>query len=245
MAALIEIAGLTKRFGAFTAVDGVSFSVARGEVLGFLGPNGAGKSTTMRMLAGFMTPTAGTARICGHDVQDDAIAARSSLGFLPEGAPTYPEMGVESFLRFVARIRGYAGRDLHERVARAVALTTLGGVRLQPVETLSKGFKRRVGLAQALLHDPPVLVLDEPTDGLDPNQKHEVRGLIRQMAPDKAIVISTHILEEVEAVCTRAIIIAGGRIVADATPAELARRHPGGRLEDVFRDLTAPRAKAA
>ncbi|HET9020089.1 MAG TPA: ABC transporter ATP-binding protein [Acetobacteraceae bacterium] len=244
MAAFIEIAGLTKRFGAFTAVNNVSFSVTRGEVLGFLGPNGAGKSTTMRMLAGFMPPTAGTARICGHDVQDDPVAARRSLGFLPEGAPTYPEMSVQAFLRFVARIRGFGGRELAARVDRAIALTTLAGVRLQPVETLSKGFKRRVGLAQALLHDPPVLVLDEPTDGLDPNQKHEVRALIRQMAPEKAIVISTHILEEVDAVCSRAIIIANGTVVADATPADLERRHPSGRLEDVFREITAPPATA-
>jgi ABC-2 type transport system ATP-binding protein len=241
---LIEIEGLTKRFGAFTAVDNVSFTVARGEVLGFLGPNGAGKSTTMRMLAGFMTPTAGTARICGHDVQADSVAARRTLGFLPEGAPTYPEMTVEAFLAFVAAIRGYGGKEAGRRIARAIDLTTLAGVRMQPVETLSKGFKRRVGLAQALLHDPPVLVLDEPTDGLDPNQKHEVRGLIQQMAPEKAIVISTHILEEVGAVCTRAIIIANGRVVADATPAELEKRHPSGKLDDVFRAMTLP-TKAA
>jgi ABC-2 type transport system ATP-binding protein len=246
MAGLIEIEGLTKRFGTFTAVDGVSFTVARGEVLGFLGPNGAGKSTTMKMLAGFVTPTAGTARIAGHDVQTEPIAARRHLGFLPEGAPTYPEMTVVGFLAFCARIRGYAGRDLTERVEHALGLTTLAGVRLQPVETLSKGFKRRVGLAQALLHDPPVLVLDEPTDGLDPNQKHEVRTLINRMAAQKAIVISTHVLEEVDAVCTRAIIIANGRIVADATPAELEKRHPSGKLDDVFRDITAARpAKAA
>ena len=243
--ALIEIAGLTKRFGSFTAVDGVSFMVARGEVLGFLGPNGAGKSTTMRMLAGFTTPSAGRASICGHDVQTDPIAARRNLGFLPEGAPTYPEMTVLGFLHFVAAIRGYAGRAREERVAHAIALTTLAGVRLQPIETLSKGFKRRVGLAQALLHDPPVLVLDEPTDGLDPNQKHEVRALIARMAPDKAIVISTHILEEVDAVCTRAIIIAEGHIVADDTPAALARRHPSGRLDDVFRAITTDKAQAA
>ena len=236
--ALIEIDGLTKRFGTFTAVDNVSFQVQRGEVLGFLGPNGAGKSTTMRMLAGFMTPTAGTARIQGHDVQTDSVAARRALGFLPEGAPTYPEMPVEAFLRFCARVRGFSGGELNDRVDHALGLTTLRGVRLQPVETLSKGFKRRVGLAQALLHDPPVLVLDEPTDGLDPNQKHEVRGLIERMAPDKAIVISTHILEEVDAICTRAIVIAGGRVVADATPAELGQRHPSGRLEEVFRMLT-------
>jgi len=238
--ALIEIEGLTKRFGGFTAVDNVSFRVAKGEVLGFLGPNGAGKSTTMRMLAGFMIPTAGTARIAGHDVQTDGVAARRVLGFLPEGAPNYPEMSVTAFLRFCARIRGYRGTELDDRVTGALDLTRLEGVRLQPVETLSKGFKRRVGLAQALLHDPPVLVLDEPTDGLDPNQKHEVRGLIQRMAPDKAIVISTHILEEVDAVCTRAIIISGGRVVADETPAELQRRHPSGRLDDVFRELTMP-----
>jgi ABC-2 type transport system ATP-binding protein len=243
MAALIEIEGLTKRFGAFTAVNDVSFSVSRGEVLGFLGPNGAGKSTTMRMLAGFMTPTNGTARICGHDVQTDSVAARRMLGFLPEGAPTYPEMTVLAFLRFVARIRGYHGRELAGRVDQALALTTLQ-VRLQPVETLSKGFKRRVGLAQSLLHDPPVLVLDEPTDGLDPNQKHEVRLLIAEMAPQKAIVISTHILEEVEAVCTRAIVIAQGRVVADETPSQLAARNPSGKLDDVFRDLTQSKAAA-
>jgi len=239
-APLIEIEGLTKRFGAFTAVDNVSFTVARGEVLGFLGPNGAGKSTTMRMLAGFMTPTSGTARICGFDVQTDSVAARRTLGFLPEGAPTYPEMSVEGFLGFVAAVRGFGGKEAARRIARAIDLTTLAGVRLQPVETLSKGFKRRVGLAQALLHDPPVLVLDEPTDGLDPNQKHEVRALIQQMAPQKAIVISTHILEEVGAVCTRAIIIANGRVVADATPAELEKRHPSGKLDDVFREITQP-----
>jgi gliding motility-associated transport system ATP-binding protein len=239
---LIEIHGLTKRFGTFTAVDDVSFQVRRGDVLGFLGPNGAGKSTTMRMLAGFMNPTAGTARIQGHDVQTDSVAARRVLGFLPEGAPTYPEMSVEGFLRFCARVRGFSGSELVDRVDHALGLTTLHGVRLQTVETLSKGFKRRVGLAQALLHDPPVLVLDEPTDGLDPNQKHEVRGLIERMAPEKAIVISTHILEEVEAVCSRAIVIAGGRIVANATPAELRRRHPSGRLEEVFRMLTTETA---
>lgn len=239
---LIDIQGLTRRFGRFTAVDRVSFKVARGEVLGFLGPNGAGKSTTMRMLAGFVTPTAGTARICGHDVQTDSVAARRCLGFLPEGAPNYPEMTVTAFLTFAARIRGYVGAELHRRVAHALNLTALESVRLQPIETLSKGFKRRVGLAQALLHDPPVLVLDEPTDGLDPNQKHEVRSLIARMAPAKAIIISTHILEEVDAVCTRAIIIAAGRVVADDNPRALQRLHPSGRLEDVFRQITQPPA---
>lgn len=236
MSALIEIERLSKRFGSFVAVDDVSFQVAKGEVLGFLGPNGAGKSTTMRMLAGFMAPTSGTARICGHDVQDAPVQAKRSLGYLPEGAPTYPEMTVEGFLAFCARVRGYDARRAARRTADAIALTQLDGVRLQPVETLSKGFKRRVGLAQALLHDPPVLVLDEPTDGLDPNQKHEVRELIRRMAPEKAIVISTHILEEVSAICTRAIVIARGRIVADDTPAGLAARGP--TMDAVFRTLT-------
>ncbi|MGH7058026.1 MAG: ABC transporter ATP-binding protein [Acetobacteraceae bacterium] len=246
MPALIEIAGLTKRFGSFTAVDDVSFNLDKGEVLGFLGPNGAGKTTTMRMLAGFVTPTAGTAAIAGHDVLAEPVAARRALGFLPEGAPTYPDMTVVGFLRFVATVRGYRGAALPDRVAAAVALAELESVRLQPVETLSKGFRRRVGLAQALLHDPPVLVLDEPTDGLDPNQKHEVRTLIRRMAPEKAIIISTHILEEVEAVCSRAIIITAGRVVADATPAELAARDPNGRLEDVFRAITlSPIRRAA
>jgi ABC-2 type transport system ATP-binding protein len=236
LSALIEIERLSKRFGAFVAVDDVSFHVAKGEVLGFLGPNGAGKSTTMRMLAGFMAPSSGTARICGHDVQDAPVEAKRNLGYLPEGAPTYPEMTVEGFLTFCARVRGYDARRAARRTGDAIALTQLEGVRLQPVETLSKGFKRRVGLAQALLHDPPVLVLDEPTDGLDPNQKHEVRELIRRMAPEKAIVISTHILEEVGAICTRALIIARGKIVADDTPAGLAARGP--TMDSVFRTLT-------
>jgi len=242
MSALIEILGLSKRFGRFTAVDNISFNVARGEVLGFLGPNGAGKSTTMRMLAGFVTPTSGRAKICGHDVTTDGVRARRRLGYLPEGAPTYPDMTVRDFLTFTGRIRGYSGGELTDRVAHAIRLTTLQGVRLQPIETLSKGFKRRVGLAQALLHDPDVLVLDEPTDGLDPNQKHEVRTLINQMAQHKAIIISTHILEEVDAVCTRAIVITGGRLVADATPAALAEMHPSHRLDDVFRKLTQKQA---
>ncbi len=243
MPGLIEIERLTKRFGAFTAVDDVSFSVDRGEVVGFLGPNGAGKSTTMKMLSGFVTPTAGTARICGKDVVDEPVAAKRSLGYLPEGAPTYPEMTVTAFLHFVARIRGYRGIEAGERVEDAMELTQLEGVQLQPIETLSKGFKRRVGLAQSLLHDPPVLVLDEPTDGLDPNQKHEVRELIRRMAPQKAILISTHILEEVEAVCTRAIIIARGKVLADGTPASLTP--PGQSLEQVFRTMTMPQQDAA
>jgi ABC-2 type transport system ATP-binding protein len=238
MAALIEILGLSKRFGRIMAVDQVTFSVARGEVLGFLGPNGAGKSTTMRMLAGFIPPDAGTARICGYDVMKHGVQARLRLGYLPEGAPTYPDMSVESFLRFTAHIRGFSGGELYDRVAHAMKLTTLETVRRQSIDTLSKGFRRRVGLAQALLHDPDVLVLDEPTDGLDPNQKHQIRTLIADMAPHKAIIISTHILEEVEAVCSRAIVLAQGRIVADETPQALAARSALGRLDDVFRALT-------
>lgn len=242
MTALIEIDGLTKRFGAHVAVDHVSFNVQRGEVLGFLGPNGAGKSTTMRMLAGFITPDSGTASLCGYDVTSDGVRARKHLGYLPEGAPTYPDMTVADFLLFTGRIRGFSGGELSDRVNQSIQRTTLGEVRRLPIETLSKGFKRRVGLAQALLHDPDVLVLDEPTDGLDPNQKFEVRRLIQAMASEKAIIISTHILEEVDAVCTRAIVIAAGRVVADATPDELARLHPSGRLDDVFRQLTLEQA---
>jgi ABC-2 type transport system ATP-binding protein len=238
--ALIESEGLTKRFGGRTVVDDVSFGVARGEVLGCIGPNGAGKSTTMRMLAGFVTPSAGTARIGGYDVQQDGLAARRLLGFLAEDAPSYPEMTVLGLLRFVGRVRGWRGHELAERVEHAVALAALASVRQQPMETLSKGFTRRVGLAQALIHDPPVLLLDEPTDGLDPNQKHDVRALIRRMAPGKATLISTHALDEVDAVCSRVIIIARGRIVADATPAELRQWHPSGRLDDVFRAITEP-----
>jgi ABC-2 type transport system ATP-binding protein len=224
MTAMIEVEGLTKRFGPVLAVDGISMSVRRGEVLGFLGPNGAGKSTTMKMIAGFLTPTAGTARLCGHDVLAEPLEVKRRLGYLPEGAPTYPDMTVLAFLRWVASVRGFAGAEHRARVERAIRLTSLGEVLYYPIEALSKGFKRRVGLAQALLHDPEVLVLDEPTDGLDPNQKHEVRRLITAMAPQKAIVISTHILEEVEAICTRAVLIARGRLVADGSPESLAAR---------------------
>jgi ABC-2 type transport system ATP-binding protein len=223
---MIAIRNLTKRFGAITAVDDVSFAVGRGEVLGFLGPNGAGKSTTMKMLAGFLAPTSGTAAVCGFDVQEQPIQAKSRLGYLPEGAPAYPDMTPRGFLGFVAAVRGFDGAERAKRIDGAVERANLQDVLEQPIDTLSKGFKRRVGLAQALLHDPKVLVLDEPTDGLDPNQKYEVRRLIEAMAADKAIVVSTHILEEVEAVCTRAIIIAGGRVVADGTPAALATRDP-------------------
>ena len=221
---MIEVRHLSKRFGPVTAVDDVSFSVKRGEVLGFLGPNGAGKSTTMKMITGFLAPSGGTAVICGHDIVDDAIAAKRRIGYLPEGAPAYPDMTAAGFLDFIAKIRGFAGAEAKRRIDLAIDRTELARVLDQPIETLSKGFKRRVGLAQALLHDPEVLILDEPTDGLDPNQKHEVRRLIAALAPEKAIIISTHILEEVDAVCTRAIIISAGRVLADGTPGALAAR---------------------
>ncbi|MGO8915987.1 MAG: ABC transporter ATP-binding protein [Stellaceae bacterium] len=221
---MITVRHLTRRFGPITAVDDVSFAVARGEVLGFLGPNGAGKSTTMKMVTGFLAPSSGTAVICGADIVDRPIAAKRHIGYLPEGAPAYPDMTPAGFLDFIARIRGFAGAEAARRIALAVERTQLAGVLDQPIETLSKGFKRRVGLAQALLHEPDVLILDEPTDGLDPNQKHEVRRLIATLAAEKAIVISTHLLDEVDAICTRAIIIAAGRVLADGTPVALASR---------------------
>ena len=235
---MITTDSLRKQFGSLVAVDGISFSVGAGEVLGFLGPNGAGKSTTMKMIAGFLAPSGGHAAVCGHDVEHDPIAAKRCLGYLPEGAPSYGEMTPAAFLRFVADLRGLAGDTRRRRLGEVIERLQLGRVLEQPIETLSKGYRRRVGLAQAILHDPEVLILDEPTDGLDPNQKHEVRGLIREMAPGKTIVISTHILEEVHAVCTRAIIIADGRILADDTPAALAARSPRHDLDEVFREIT-------
>lgn len=238
MPTTLSIDGLTKIFGSKTAVDNISFSVGLGEVLGFLGPNGAGKSTTMKMIAGFLTPTSGTAVVCGHDVLVDPIAVKSLIGYLPEGAPAYPDMTPQGFLHFIAGIRGYDGAERKRRVEASLGRTQLESVAYQPIETLSKGFKRRVGLAQALLHDPEVLILDEPTDGLDPNQKHEVRSLIREMGERKCIVISTHILEEVDAVCTRAMIIADGKVKVDETPAELRARSSTGSMDDVFREVT-------
>jgi len=224
MTEMVRLDGLAKRFGPVHAVEEVSFGLERGEVLGFLGPNGAGKSTTMRMLTGFIPPSAGTASVMGFDVVRKPIEAKKRLGYLPEGAPLYGDMTPAGFLRFVALMRGLDGKDAQGKIGAAVERTQLAEVLHRPIETLSKGFKRRVGIAQAIMHDPPVLVLDEPTDGLDPNQKHEVRKLIAEMGEDKAIIISTHILEEVEAVCTRAVVIARGRVVADARPDELKRR---------------------
>jgi ABC-2 type transport system ATP-binding protein len=221
---MITTKNLSKRYGAKLAVDNLSFSVSPGEVLGFLGANGAGKSTTMRMIAGFISPTEGSVSVCGHDIEREPVAAKSCMGYLPEGAPNYGEMTVAEFLDFVADIRGLKGERRAQRRAVVIDRLALGPVIEQVVETLSKGFRRRVGLAQALIHDPQVLILDEPTDGLDPNQKHEVRRLINELSKDKLVIVSTHILEEVHEVCTRAIIIANGRIVADETPAALEAR---------------------
>jgi ABC-2 type transport system ATP-binding protein len=226
MTALIEAEGLAKSFGALKAVDGITLNVARGEVLGFLGPNGAGKSTTMRLITGFLEPDSGRARIAGFDVQDQPKDARKRLGYLPEGAPLYAEMTPRGLLGFVGELRGLRGDALARSVGLAVERTGLGPVLEQTIETLSKGYKRRVGIAQAILNDPEVLIMDEPTDGLDPNQKHQVRQLIAEMAKEKAIIVSTHILEEVEAVCTRAVVINKGRIVADGTAEDLMRRVP-------------------
>jgi ABC-2 type transport system ATP-binding protein len=221
---MIEIESLSKRYGDLLAVDDISFTVKPGEVLGFLGPNGAGKSTTMRMIAGFLAPTQGRIRVCGHDIEADPLAAKRCIGYLPEGAPAYGEMTPRGFLSFIGDMRGMAPALKLQRIDEVTTQLGLKRVLEQPIETLSKGFRRRVGIAQALLHDPKVLILDEPTDGLDPNQKHEVRELIGRMSKDRLMIISTHILEEVHAVCTRAIIIAGGKLLADATPDELERR---------------------
>jgi ABC-2 type transport system ATP-binding protein len=237
---MIIIEDLVRRFGTFTAVGGISLRVNKGEVLGFLGPNGAGKSTTMKMVTGFLAPSEGRITVCGHDVVEQQLEAQSSIGYLPEGAPAYPDMTPKQFLQFIATIRGLKDDAASKAIDTAIARTGLQGVLDQRIETLSKGFKRRVGLAQAILHDPPVLIMDEPTDGLDPNQKLAVRSLIKSMSANKAIIISTHILEEVDAVCTRAVIIDKGRIVADGTPAELLAKSPTHRLEDVFRSLTTP-----
>jgi gliding motility-associated transport system ATP-binding protein len=224
MSQMLDIQRLTKRFGPLTAVDDVSFSVDRGEVLGFLGPNGAGKTTVMRMITGFLPPSSGTAVVCGFDVTKLPIEVKSRIGYVPEGAPLYEEMSPRGLLGFVAEIRGFSGRERDNAVARAAERINLGEVLDQPIGTLSKGFKRRVAVAQAILHDPEVLVLDEPTDGLDPNQKHEVRALIREMSENKVIVISTHLLEEVGAVCSRVIIISRGKLIADGTPESLEAR---------------------
>ena len=218
---MIRVVALSKNFNNFKAVDQVSFEVQKGEVLGFLGPNGAGKSTTMKMLTCFFPPSSGSAEICGFNILENPLQVREQIGYLPESAPSYDEMLVGEFLSFVGEIRGFRGKDLKKRISIVIEMTSLGEVKNQMIETLSKGFRQRTCLAQALLHDPPVLILDEPTDGLDPNQKHEVRSLIQNMKEERTILISTHILEEVDAVCNRAIIISDGKIVGNGTPDEL------------------------
>ena len=218
---MIVVDALSKQFGQFQAVDEISFEVQRGEVVGFLGPNGAGKSTTMKMLTCYLPPTSGNAEVNGFSINSQRLQVQEQIGYLPESAPSYNEMQVEEFLSFIGEVRGYTGSELRRRVGRVLELTSLQGARTQIIDTLSKGFRQRTCLAQALIHDPPVLILDEPTDGLDPNQKHEVRELIRRMSEERTILVSTHILEEVEAVCTRALIISEGRLVGLGTPDEL------------------------
>jgi ABC-2 type transport system ATP-binding protein len=217
----ISLKNLTKQFGIILAVDNISMSVGAGEILGFLGPNGAGKSTTMRMITGFIEPTSGSVEVLGMNVSHSPVDVKRCIGYLPEGAPTYGDMTANSYLSFIAEIRGFSGAEKRRRVDTVVDNVNIKDIINQPIDTLSKGFKRRLGLAQSLLHDPEILIMDEPTDGLDPNQKHQVRTLIREMSKDKAIIISTHILEEVEAVCSRAVIISKGRLLADGTPQEL------------------------
>lgn len=234
MSALIEIDQLSKRFGNHKAVDNISFNVSRGEVLGFLGPNGAGKTTTMRMITGFLTPTSGRVCVDGVTMDEHMIEVRRRIGYLPEGAPLYPDMTARQLLRFVAQVRHMPKNFYRQQCDKVVAYLSLDAVLDQAIDTLSKGFKRRVGLAQAILHDPDILILDEPTDGLDPLQKQEVRRLISSMKEEKAIIISTHILEEVDAVCTRAVIIAQGGIKADGTPAQLRERFKHDDLNTIF-----------
>jgi ABC-2 type transport system ATP-binding protein len=244
---MIEIQSLTKRFGPKTAVNGISFRVGRGEVLGFLGPNGAGKSTTMRMITGYVPPTSGSVRVGGIDITESPVAARKLLGYLPENAPAYPDMTVAGFLGFIAEVRGFTGSEKRRKVQETIESCFLVEVHRQTIGSLSKGYKQRVCFAQSVLHDPPCLIMDEPTDGLDPNQKHIVRGMIRKMSESKTIILSTHILEEVDVVCNRVIVIDTGRIIADDTPHRLRARSPahgviklvlGGELEsEVLRNL--------
>lgn len=240
---MIEITNLSKEFGPLKAVDNISFQVAPGQVMGFLGPNGAGKTTTMRMITGFLSPCQGNIKVCGYDVQENTKKAKEKIGYLPEGAPVYGDMTPWSFLNFIADIRKFQGSAKKQRIEETVAKLELSKVMHQNIDTLSKGFKRRVGLAQAILHEPDILILDEPTDGLDPNQKHHVRELIKKMAAQKTIIISTHILEEVEAICTNALIIAKGKIVSEGTPIAEGWKFgekiaPPGGLDQLFRDIT-------
>ena len=246
---MLKVDNLKKSFGSFEAVKGISFSVAKGEVLGFLGPNGAGKSTTMRMITGFIPPTSGTAVICGHDIIQDPVGAKGELGYLPEAAPSYRAMTVEDFLMFAANVRGFTGAEARARVDAVIEKACLGKVRRQTIETLSKGYRQRTCFAQAILHQPAVLIMDEPTDGLDPNQKFVVRQMIKEMSADTAIIISTHILEEVDAVCSHVVVIADGEAKtgtpqnAKITVDELRRLDPSGKLDVIFRKLTMKEEK--
>lgn len=235
---MLEVKSVSKRFGNFQAVENVSFQALKGEVLGFLGPNGAGKSTTMKMITGFLEATSGETFICGYSIHSEKLKAQSQMGYVPENAPLYEEMFVREFLEFVANMRSVPRNELDERVQDVIQKCSLESVEHQKLETLSKGYKRRVSLAQSLIHDPPVLILDEPTDGLDPNQKHDVRELIRKLAKEKCILISTHILEEVEEICDKCIIIGEGKMLFEGTPQELKEKSDDGRIQDVFRVIT-------
>jgi ABC-2 type transport system ATP-binding protein len=238
---MVIVKDLRRSFGPIRAVDGISFTAEKGDVLGIVGPNGAGKSTAMKMLTCFLQPDSGTATICGHDIAREPVKVRQSLGYLAENSPLYDEMTVWSFLNFICDARQLRGHRRRDAIGRVTDRCAVGSVLHQTIGTLSKGYRRRVGLAQALIHDPDVLILDEPTDGLDPNQKHDVRRLITKMARKKCILVSTHILEEVEAVCTRVIVMAGGRILADSTPDKLKSSHDAD-LAAVFRQITLPRS---
>jgi len=235
---MISVSNLTKKFDNFTAVDNLSLNVKSGEVLGFLGPNGAGKSTTMKMITGFIKPTNGEIKVKGMNVETNQIECKKLIGYLPEGAPLYGDMTPLNMLKFVAYIRGMGSQEFKKALDSVVVKTEITDVINQPIDTLSKGYKRRVGLAQALIHDPKILILDEPTDGLDPNQKHHVRNLINEMGKEKAIIISTHILEEVDAVCTRACIIAKGKKIIDKKPSELKKFFKNKNLDNIFRKIT-------
>ena len=235
---MLEVRSITKMFGEFTAVSNVSFEAQTGEILGFLGPNGAGKSTTMKMIAGFLPATSGTAILCGHNVKQESLLVQKNLGYVPENAPLYEDMYVHEFLRFIAKMREISSEKISANIEKTLSMCAIKDVEFQKIETLSKGYKRRVSLAQALLHDPNVLILDEPTDGLDPNQKHDVRALIKKISKEKTILISTHILEEVEEICTRCLIIGKGKVLFQGTPQELKGKSKSGRMQDVFRAMT-------
>lgn len=235
---MLEVKSITKRFGDFTAVNDISFNAEKGEILGFLGPNGAGKSTTMKIITGFLSPSSGSAHLCGHDVLSDKLSVQKNLGYVPENAPLYEEMYVQEFLNFIGKMRNISPSEIEDKIEKTLSMCSIKDVEFQKIETLSKGYKRRVSLAQALLHDPSVLILDEPTDGLDPNQKHDVRALIQKISKEKTILISTHILEEVEEICSRCIIIGQGKILFEGTPTDLKSKSTSGRMQDVFRAIT-------